>query len=143
MSATNSELREQAGAGTASLPASGHRLDAAAQRRWQARARVAKALAHPTRLFLLDEISRGERGERCVCELAAMAGADVSTVSKHLTLLRQAGLVEQERRGNQVFHRLRVPCILGFFDCLEGVVTADAERRTEAACALPPHGETP
>jgi ArsR family transcriptional regulator len=115
------------------------KLDAAARSRWQARARVAKALAHPTRLFLVDEISRGER---CVCELTALVGADVSTVSKHLTVLRQAGLLEQERRGSQVFHRLRVPCVLGFFDCLEGVVTADAERRSELACAPAPRKAT-
>jgi ArsR family transcriptional regulator len=84
-----------------------------------ARAKVMKALAHPSRLFMVDELSRGER---CVCELTEMIGADVSTVSKHLTLLKQAGIVLDERRGQQVFYRLRVPCILNFFGCVEAVL---------------------
>ena len=89
-----------------------------------ARARVMKALAHPSRLFIVDELSRGER---CVCELTEMIGADVSTVSKHLALLREAGLVLDDRRGQQVFYRLRVPCILNFFGCVEAVI-AETER---------------
>jgi ArsR family transcriptional regulator len=84
----------------------------------EGRARVIKALAHPSRLFIVDELSRGER---CVCELTEMIGADVSTVSKHLAVLREAGLVLDDRRGQQVFYRLRVPCILNFFGCVEAV----------------------
>ena len=91
----------------------------------EARARVMKALAHPSRLFIVDELSRGER---CVCELTEMIGADVSTVSKHLALLKQAGVVLDERRGQQVFHRLRVPCILNFFGCVEAVLD-EVDRR--------------
>ncbi|RPJ48319.1 MAG: transcriptional regulator, partial [Candidatus Latescibacterota bacterium] len=53
----------------------------------EARARIIKAMAHPTRLFIVDELARGER---CVCDLAEMVGADVSTVSKHLSILRNA-----------------------------------------------------
>ncbi|HQP43867.1 MAG TPA: metalloregulator ArsR/SmtB family transcription factor [Thermoanaerobaculales bacterium] len=82
-----------------------------------------KALAHPSRLFIVDELSRGER---CVCELAEMVGADVSTVSKHLTVLKEAGLVLDDRRGQQVFYRLRVPCILNFFGCVEAVIEEKA-----------------
>jgi ArsR family transcriptional regulator len=83
------------------------------------RAKVMKALAHPSRLFIVDELSRGERS---VNELTEMIGADVSTVSKHLALLKQAGVVIDERRGQQVFYRLRVPCILNFFGCVEAVL---------------------
>jgi len=85
----------------------------------EARARVMKALAHPSRLFIVDELSRGER---CVCDLTEMIGADVSTVSKHLTVLKKAGLLMDEKRGVQVFYRLRVPCILNFFGCVEAVL---------------------
>ena len=91
---------------------------------FEARARVIKAMAHPTRLFVVDELSRGER---CVCELTEMIGADVSTVSKHLSVLKQAGIVLDERQGQQVFYRLRVPCILGFFGCVEAVLEEVAE----------------
>ena len=85
-----------------------------------------KALAHPSRLFIVDELSRGER---CVCELTEMVGADTSTVSKHLSLLKDACLVLDERRGQQVFYRLRVPCILNFFGCVEAVLE-ESDRRS-------------
>jgi len=57
------------------------------QAHMECRAKVMKALAHSSRLFIVDELSRGER---CVCELTEMIGADVSTVSKHLAVLREA-----------------------------------------------------
>ena len=85
----------------------------------EARARVMKALGHPTRLFIVDELSRGER---CVCDLTEMVGADVSTVSRHLAVLKTAGVVLDDKRGAQVFYRLRVPCILNFFGCVEAVL---------------------
>jgi ArsR family transcriptional regulator len=95
------------------------RLEGEIKSHMDSRAKVMKALAHPSRLFIVDELSRGER---CVCELTEMIGADVSTVSKHLAVLRDAGLVLDDRRGVQVFYRLRVPCILNFFGCVEAVL---------------------
>ena len=85
---------------------------------YEARARVIKAMAHPTRLFIVEELSKGER---CVCELRDMVGADISTVSKHLALLRAAGIVADDKRGQQVFYRLRTPCVLRVFDCVRQV----------------------
>lgn len=70
---------------------------------YKARARVLKALAHPARLFVVDELSRGER---CVRDLTRLVGTKMSTVSRHLALLKDAGLLEDERRGSQVFYRL-------------------------------------
>ena len=60
----------------------------------------------------IDKLSKKEK---CVCDLTEMIGADISTVSKHLSVLKQAGIVEDERRGLQVWYSLRVPCILSFF----------------------------
>lgn len=88
-----------------------------------ARAKVLKALAHPTRLFIVEELAKAEH---CVCDLTKLIGADVSTVSKHLSVLRQAGIVIDDKRGNQVFYRLRVPCILNFFGCVESVLESQA-----------------
>lgn len=95
----------------------------------EARAKVLKAMAHPSRLFILEEL---EGGERCVGDLTEMIGADVSTVSKHLSVLRQAGIVIDNKRGNQIFYQLRVPCILNFFDCVESVLSEQV--RAQAAC---------
>lgn len=99
------------------------------KRQFEARAQIIKALAHPTRLFVVDELSKGER---CVCELTEMIGADVSTVSKHLSVLKQVGIVEDEKRGLQVWYHLRVPCILNFFVCVEDVLRANVKRARQA-----------
>jgi len=105
------------------------RLEGSVKVHVAARARVMKALAHPSRLFIVDELSRGER---CVCELTEMVGADVSTVSKHLAVLKDAGLVLDNRRGQQVFYRLKVPCILNFFGCVEAVLEEQARGQAAA-----------
>ena len=103
-------------------------LDPKTLARADARARIMKALGHPTRLLIVEELARGER---CVCELHEMVGGDLSTVSKHLARLRNAGLVLVDKRGTMVFYRLRVPCILNFFDCVDRVMQADAEHYRE------------
>ncbi|NLW49643.1 MAG: winged helix-turn-helix transcriptional regulator [Candidatus Brocadiaceae bacterium] len=87
------------------------------------RAAILKALAHPSRLMMVDELSRGER---CVCELTDLVGADISTVSKHLSLLKDAGIVDCSRDGVKVFYRLRVPCVINFFACIEAVCEENA-----------------
>jgi DNA-binding transcriptional ArsR family regulator len=92
--------------------------------RLEARARILRAMAHPSRLLILEELAR-ER--RCVAELTEMVGADVSTVSKHLAVLREAGIVEGARSGAQVYYTLRVPCVLNFFGCVEAVLRSNAK----------------
>ena len=104
-------------------------MNAKIKKRYEARAHIMKALAHPTRLFIINELAKRER---CVCELRDMIGADVSTVSRHLTVLKEAGVVEDEKRGLQVWYRLRVPCILNFFGCVEDVLKANARQMAAA-----------
>ena len=93
---------------------------------FEARADIAKALAHPTRLFIVDMLSKGER---CVCELREAVGADISTVSKHLSVLKKAGILEDDKRGLQVYYRLRCTCVLSFFSCIEGVLRENAKKQ--------------
>ena len=107
-------------------------MDPKTQARLNARAKIIKAMAHPSRLFIVDELSRAER---CVCELTEMIGADVSTVSKHLSVLKSAGIVRDEKRGSSVYYSLRVPCILDFFKCVETVMRTTAEEQMELCCA--------
>ncbi len=80
-----------------------------------ARAEVFKALGHPARLAMVVALGGGER---CVCELQEVVGLDMSTVSKHLSVLRNVGLVDAEKRGKQVFYSLRCACTLGFLECV-------------------------
>ena len=99
------------------------------KQKFEARAQIIKALAHPTRLFVVDELSKGER---CVCELTEMIGADISTVSKHLSVLKQAGIIADDKRGLQVWYSLQVPCILNFFGCVEDVLKANMKKARQA-----------
>jgi DNA-binding transcriptional ArsR family regulator len=101
-------------------------MDPRTRARYRARAAVVKAMAHPTRLLIVDELAKRER---CVNELTRLVGDDVSTVSKHLSVLRNAGILEDEKRGMQVYYRLRARCILNFFSCVEGVLAAGKPRR--------------
>jgi len=87
--------------------------------RYRARAAIAKALAHPTRLMILEAL---EQRETCVCDLTELVGADQSTVSKHLAVLKQAGLVEDRKDGVMAFYRIRVCCLQGFWECIETVL---------------------
>ena len=109
-------------------------MDQLRKKHLEARATVLKAMAHPSRLLIIEEL---EQGERCVCELTAMIGADVSTVSKHLSVLKQAGIVVDDKRGNQVYYQLRVPCILNFFGCIESVLQAQVQDQTSRLKIIP------
>ncbi len=93
------------------------------------RARLLKALAHPVRLYFVEVLSVREH---CVCELQSLVGLDLSTVSKHLSILRSAGIVRDERRGTQVFYKLATPCLLNIFPCVEGAIEADLKQRLGA-----------
>jgi DNA-binding transcriptional ArsR family regulator len=97
------------------------KIDAEMRSRYKAQAEIIKALADPTRLMIVDQLSQGER---CVCELTEMAGLDMSTVSRHLRQLKSAGLLVDDKRGTQVFYKLKIPCILNFFKCVESVQKA-------------------
>lgn len=78
---------------------------------------VFKALGNPTRLTLVRTL---QGGERCVCDLVEAAGLGWSTTSKHLDILREAGVVDSEKRGQQVFYRLKLACVAEFIGCLDG-----------------------
>lgn len=104
-------------------------MDARVLAWYQARAKVIKAMAHPTRLFIVDQLAKQEK---CVYELTELVGADMSTVSKHLSVLKAAGLVRDEKRGLLVYYSLRVPCILNLFGCIEGVLKSNAQASAAA-----------
>jgi ArsR family transcriptional regulator len=104
-------------------------MDPNRQAKYEARAKIVKALAHPTRLMIIDELA--ERGERCVCELTELVGSDMSTVSRHLSQLKNAGLIEDQKRGTMVYYRLRAKCLTNFFTCIEAVLEQNARMHTD------------
>ena len=94
---------------------------------------ICKALAHPTRLLIVEALCCGER---CVCELTVLAGADISTVSRHLSTLKHAGIVVDDKRGNQVFYTLKTPCILDFLGCIERTVAEGSADFMDYPCGI-------
>ncbi|QEN03478.1 ArsR family transcriptional regulator [Thiospirochaeta perfilievii] len=94
-----------------------NRLDSDLLKKYEKRVLVLKAMAHPTRLYILDIL---KEGTLCVCEINELIDADLSTISKHISLLHSAGLVSREKKGLKVFYTLETPCILLPFNCLEG-----------------------
>ncbi|ASL09497.1 ArsR family transcriptional regulator [Mycobacterium intracellulare subsp. chimaera] len=89
-------------------PITGTVLDAPGAERLAA---VLKALAEPTRLRLVSLIAGQEDAEACVCELTAPVGLSQPTVSHHLKILVEAGLLERTQRGKWAYYRL-VPAAL-------------------------------
>lgn len=99
------------------------------------RAAVLKAMGHPSRLAILEAIAAGER---CVGELRAVVGSDLSTVSRHLGVLKNAGIIADRKQGLQVFYSLRVPCVLNFFGCVDAVLGVERDEAEPAATCCPP-----
>ena len=99
---------------------------------YELRAQVAKALAHPSRLMILAAL---QKQNMCVSELTVLVGADQSTISKHIAVLKNAGLVEKVKDGKNQNYHILCPCIQDFFDCLEQVVQKNAERYQRLCCS--------
>jgi ArsR family transcriptional regulator len=96
-----------------------------ARTRTDTRVRALKALAHPARLKVVEALGRGER---CVLDLRKLVGLDLSTVSRHLKLLADAGLLASRREGRKVLYSLAAPCVLDYLDCLDAVLSGGACR---------------
>ena len=91
----------------------------------QRRADFFKALAHPTRLAIVQKLGENlevHGGEQCVCVLLEMFEIDFSTISRHLAVLKNAGVVTSEKRGKNVYYRLACPCLMNLFHCLDGIL---------------------
>jgi DNA-binding transcriptional ArsR family regulator len=98
----------------------------AEKRRSEGRANILKALAHPSRILIVEKLAEKPY---CVCELTAMIGADTSTVSKHLSILRNAGLISDSKKGTSVYYSLEAPCLLRLLGCVESVIEQNLKRQ--------------
>jgi DNA-binding transcriptional ArsR family regulator len=94
--------------------------------RSEARARILKALAHPSRIFIVEKLSDQPH---CVCELTEMIGADTSTVSKHLSILKNAGIITDRKQGTTVYYSLEAPCLIRFISCVEQVIKQNIQKQ--------------
>ena len=94
------------------------------------RSLVVKAMAHRTRLLIMEALMHGER---CVNELTEMAGCDITTLSKHLSVMKRAGLLFSEKRGLNVYYHIACPCFGEFFRCVD-LITTTRKKRLKCAC---------
>lgn len=95
----------------------------------EARAAVLKAMAHPTRVYIVDLIERD--GPQCVCEITRRIGVDTSTVSRHLSVLKSVGILQDSKQGTTVYYSLACDCISEFMAGLEKVLSAVHRRDVE------------
>lgn len=82
-------------------------------------AKIFKALGHPSRLIMVKAL---QSGEKCVCELQQLIGDDISTISKHLSVLKEAGIVTVDKRGTNVYYKLAICCLDTFLSCTEELI---------------------
>jgi ArsR family transcriptional regulator len=104
-------------------------MNARENERLQLKAEVFKAMGHPIRLGILEFL---RDGERCVCEIVDHVGTGMSNVSKHLSVLKKAGMIADRREGLRIMYRLTMPCSLEFVSCVEGVVLGKLEAQRAA-----------
>ncbi|MEW6349690.1 MAG: metalloregulator ArsR/SmtB family transcription factor [Thermodesulfobacteriota bacterium] len=100
--------------------------------RLRLKAEVFKAMGHPLRLGVI-EFLRG--GERCVCEIVEHLGTGISNMSKHLSVLKKAGVVVDRREGLKIMYSLTMPCALEFSRCVEDVVIKRLEQQRSVMVA--------
>jgi len=94
---------------------------------YEMRAQVAKALAHPIRLRIIDLLMQHK--ELCVCDINRSIDVSQPSISKHLGILKDAGILDSHKEGLMVFYRVRMPCVKQFFGCLDRVLALDVEAR--------------
>ena len=94
----------------------------------EGQAKIFKALGHPSRLLMVDAL---RDGEKCVCELRELVGDDLSTVSRHLAVLREAGVVVSEKRGTNIYYSVKLPCLGNFLECTAHAVEQKAQEHLE------------
>jgi ArsR family transcriptional regulator len=93
------------------------------------KAEVLKALGHPTRLAIVEMLAKGEK---CVCEINERITADHSTISKHLSILKNAGILSDRKQGLNVYYKLEVTCVMNFIGCITSVIESRAKRELKA-----------
>ena len=82
---------------------------------YEKQAAIAKAIAHPFRVAVLEFI---KDDEQCVCDIAAAVGTERSNLSKHLSVMVNSGILASRKEGLKVYYKIKTPCVLKFLDCL-------------------------
>ncbi|UCC96746.1 MAG: winged helix-turn-helix transcriptional regulator [Phycisphaerales bacterium] len=107
--------------------------DKSRQQLFEKQAEIAKAVAHPLRIAIVDFL---KDGEQCVCDIAEHVGSERSNVSRHLSVMVSAGVLEYRKEGLKVIYRLKCVCILDFFSCVTAVLKQQAKENEKLLKAI-------
>ena len=108
-------------------------LNKSEQLLFEKQAEIAKAIAHPLRIAIVNFL---KDGEQCVCDIAEHIGSERSNVSRHLSVMVNAGLLEYRKEGLKVIYRLKCACIIDFFSCVSRVLKQQAKDNERLLKAL-------
>jgi len=100
---------------------------------YEKQADIAKAIAHPLRIAIINFL---KDGEQCVCDIAEHVGSERSNVSRHLSVMTSAGLLEYRKDGLKVIYKLKCTCIVDFFSCVGRVLRQQAKDNEKLLRAL-------
>jgi len=103
-------------------------MDADTKKFYELKAEIIQAAAHPIRLAIIEFLVNGEQ---CVCDIADFVDAERSNVSRHLSVMLKAGVVESRKDGLKVFYSLKTPCIVKFLGCIEEALKERMQSQTE------------
>ena len=96
-------------------------------------AEIARVIAHPLRIAILDFL---KDGEQCVCDIAEYVGSERSNVSRHLSVMVNAGVLGSRKEGLNVIYKLKTPCILECFSCITTCLKQQAREAEKLLIAL-------
>jgi DNA-binding transcriptional ArsR family regulator len=96
------------------------------------KAEVFKAMGHPLRLGVIEFL---RDGEKCVCDIVDHLGTGISNISKHLSIMKKAGIVTDRRDGLKMMYSLTMPCALDFMKCVESTVIRRLDDQRSAMVA--------
>jgi ArsR family transcriptional regulator len=99
------------------------------KRRYELQAEVLKALAHPLRLAIIQFLAEEEK---CVCDVVEYTGTSQSNISRHLSIMKRAGILSDRKEGLSVYYRLNMPCALNFFKCVKDIMETQISERSAA-----------
>ncbi|MHC4291797.1 MAG: ArsR/SmtB family transcription factor [Planctomycetota bacterium] len=100
---------------------------------YEKQADIAKAIAHPVRVAALEFV---KDGEQCVCDIAEAVGTERSNLSKHLSVMVNAGILQSRKEGLKVMYRIKTPCVLKFLDCIKDCLKEQATEQRKMLEAL-------
>ncbi len=95
------------------------------------RAKIVKAMAHPVRLMIIEYL---KKKAHTFSEIFDLFQLDKSTVSKHLLVLKEAGIVSSKKEGAEMIYKLDVPCITDFFTCVTAVIESNVKKQQVCLC---------